>query len=222
MWFLQAIDDIYNERRRQYNVPDKNKDFSCHIPVKIQKGANSFLFEIRKREKAKLFLILGSQRIYLSDLQIIKIIIAMEKEDVQWFLSQFISLYLGKKVSFQLMFDEGIYDCYGIEIYPETKKIYWLSDSEIEYSYFTALLNFIFSKDHCWEEMSTTKGFSKKTLCKYISLIDYYYSHSERSKNFLEQIGYPITNEHPIGSKEVNQVFDNLTYLEKFDISLYM
>ena len=222
MEFLQAIDAIYSERRQEYNVPDNNKDFSCHIPVEVRKGTYSFLFEVRKREKAKLFLLLGKQKLYLSDIQIINIILAMGKDDIDWFLSQFILLYLESGAPFQLVLDDEIYEFHGIEIYPEEKTIYWLSDSEIEYGYFTALLNYIFSKDHCWEEISKTKDFSKKSLCKYISLIDYYHSHSERSKKFLEEIGCPITIKRPKESKEINQAFDDLTCLERFDISLYM
>lgn len=222
MEFLQAIDAIYSERRQEYNVPDDNKDFSCHIPVEVRKGTYSFLFEVRKREKAKLFLLLGKQKVYLSDIQIINIILAMGKDDIDWFLSQFILLYLEKGAPFQIALDGKLYDCKGIELYPGDKSFYWQSDSEIDYGYFTGLLNLIFGKDRCWEKISKTKGFSKKTLYKYISLIDYYHNHTERSKSFLKQIGYPVSIENPERINKANQVFDDLKCLEKFDISLYM
>ena len=220
--FLEAIDQLHSESRKSYRIPAKNKNFSCYIPIEIQAGGESFHFEIWKREKAKLLLLVGKQKVYLSDAMIISTILEMEDGDIKWFLNQFISLYSGKGAPFRLIIDDQPYSGKGIETYPQKKKLYLFSDSLTDYQFFSVLLSFIFCKDSCWGELTSSEDFGRKTLCKYISIIDYYHNHAERSKSFLEAIGYPVQNKYPIESKHVKAIFDDLDNVKKFDISQYV
>ena len=81
------------------------------------------------------------------------------------------------------------------------------------------MINFIFSKDKCWEEISHIENFSQRTIVKYITLIDYYSSKAERSKQFLIDIGYPIGSRYPKDNNGINNMFSEI---KTFDISKYL
>ena len=68
--------------------------------------------------------------------------------------------------------------------------------------------------------MKELQDFSKRTLCKYITLIDYYANANTRSKKFLKDIGYPIdeNTQHPIDTSYTKKMFN---HTEMFDISRY-
>ena len=75
MRFLEKIDLIHESNRKNLNIPKENREFTSHIPITISVGEVSYGFEIRKKEKSKLLLSSGKQRIYLSDFDIINIIL---------------------------------------------------------------------------------------------------------------------------------------------------
>jgi hypothetical protein len=216
MNFLEEIDNIYKKEREINDIPQSNGDFSCFIPIEAIDYKTSCEFLIKKQEKAKLLFLVGKQRVYLSDLQIIRTILRMGKEDINWFLQQFISLYKGNYSKIQFKILEKTYEGFGIINYSEEKGLLLFSDSEIDINDFVFLLNFIFSKDKYWGEMNELEDFRKKTLCKYISLIDYYSNKSNHSECFLKSIGYPYYKRYPVDNKKL---FNNI---EEFDISLYV
>lgn len=82
MRFLEKIDLIHESNRKNLNIPKENREFTSHIPITISVGEVSYGFEIRKKEKSKLLLSSGKQRIYLSDFDIINIILNMSREPV--------------------------------------------------------------------------------------------------------------------------------------------
>lgn len=218
MNFLNKIDLLYNDVRIKYDVPDENTSFGCFIPVIAKDFSPSCEFIIKKQEKSKLLICVGKQRIYLSDQSIIKTILEMNNNDIDWFLKQFVLLYRGVSADVRFEIDSMEFKGYGIEYYYPSKKITLFSDSEIDINDFIFLLNFIFSKDKCWEEENKLENFSKRTLCKYISLVDYYSKQSERSTNFLKSINYPIERRHPVDNKDTKKLFNSI---ELFDISLF-
>ena len=224
MPFLKRIDDEYAANRCHFSIPGSNREFSCDIPLRITDGTVSYDYLIRKSEKSKALLLSGKQKVYLSDLQIIKTIVAMDEEETDWFIRRFVELYNCKGKPIYLELCGETYEYTGIAPYPEKKELYLLTDTIIDYSYFVFLLNFIFCKDQCWEVMGNEVGFGKTTLCKYISLIDYYKRNNKQSKSFLQRIGYPP--EIPISaSEEVLQQaflqFEDINCIKQFDISKY-
>jgi len=219
MNLLECIDAISDKTHLEYNIPQNNKKFTSFIPIEAVNHTSSCNFLIKKQDKAKLLFIVGRQRIYLSDLQIINTILSMDNDTISWFIKNFASLYDNNLYKVQFKIDGDIYDGCGIERFPKKKNLLLFTDSVIDINDFIVLLNFIFLKDRLWESMSGEDGFSKRTLCKYISLIDYYSTKSNRSKSFLKDIGYPIENSYPTDNKHIKELFKEI---EKFDISLYL
>lgn len=222
MLFLQKIDNRFEKTCSQYLVSSKNDDFYIYIPIDIYNNTHRFQAVIRKGKKSKLLILSGKQRVYLTDDQIITTILSMSGREIEWFLTQFISLYVGNGAQTTFVLDGEEFTYTGIHSYPERKEILLLSDTNIELSYFCFLLNFIFAKDMCWEEMSGTLNFSKKTLCKYISIIDYYYNTSAYSRAFLKKLDYPIEQVQPSRYISAKKAFEKDDCVEKFDISNYI
>ncbi|MGI6176246.1 MAG: hypothetical protein ACOYJC_08885 [Christensenellales bacterium] len=218
MYFLNKIDTIYKDSREKFNIPENNKIFSCFIPIEPVGCETSCAFMVKKQEKSKLMLIEGGQRVHISDLQILNTILDMDKNDIEWFLQQFILLYKGKTRQMKFKIDGDLFSGFGIGSYPTKKILHLFSDSLIDINDFVFILNFIFAKDKCWEEMNKQHDFSKRTLCKYITLIDYYAHKAPRSKSFLKAIGYPVKKENPVDNRYTKPLFN---HIEKFDISQY-
>lgn len=221
MPFLQKIDELFGESRLQYSISSTIDDFHTYIPIDICNDTHRFQFLIRKGKKAKLLILSGTQRVYLTDYQIIRTILSMERKEVEWFLAQFVSLYVGKGNQIRFVLGGSEFTYVGIPSYPEKKEVLLLSDTTVELSYFCFLLNFIFAKDKCWEEISSTPNFAKRTLCKYISIIDYCYNKSAYSKSFLAKLGYPVNHFQPSDHISAQKAFAKNDFVEKFDISNY-
>ena len=56
-------------------------------------------------------------------------------------------------------------------------------------------------------------------MVKYITLLDYYANNSERSKEFLEKIGYPLSATEFIDIPKTKNMFDKTNL---FDISKFL
>lgn len=222
---LTIIDKIHNNYRKKYLIPDNNQEFSSYIPVKITAAEKNYHYLIWKRDRARLLLLCGEQRIYLSDAEIIETILRMDKAIIEWLLCQFIALYQNKGYQMVLAIDKLSFKSYGIMPYPKQNNMYLFSDSLIDMNYFVFALNFIFYKDRCWEEIGNIEGFGKTTLCKFITLIDYYHNYSKRSKRFLDTIGFPETaylNISELKNNKIRKLFKEVANIKRFDISDYI
>ena len=217
MDFLKIIDDIYAQERA--HISEADDSFCCFIQIDPIDQNTTLKYLIKKREKAMLLIVDGKQRVHMSDLQIINCICNMCETDRDWFLRQFIRLYEGhsNKIKFKISGTEC--DGCGIMKYPKIKSLELHSDTIVDYNDFVFLLNFIFSKDKCHEERKKIPNFSKQTLVKYITLIDYYGNNGLTSKQYLETIGYPIRSPRPIDSKQTAALFSDI---KTFDISAYL
>ncbi|MDY3596894.1 hypothetical protein [Anaerotignum sp.] len=216
MFFLNKIDDIYKKSCELYGI--KNDLFSCFIPIIPLNCKTTCDFLIKKQEKAKIMLLSGTQRVYISDLQIINTILEFDAKIREWFITQLVILYTKPKYNVQFMIENEKYEGSGIDCYPEEMPFNLFSDTLIDINDFIFVMNFIFAKDQCWEKINGIDGFAKRTICKYIALIDYYANKCSRSQLFLKEIGYPYEEEKPIDNKKTKNLFNNI---EKFDISLY-
>lgn len=187
MSFLKRIDKLHKENRSVYGIEMSNNDFSSFINVEPVDISLTQKFIIRKQEKAKLLLVSGKQRVYLSDNDIISTILDMEKNCIDWFLNSFIKLYNDEFEVFNFKLEDKLYKGIGISYYQSQREISLFSDTKIDINDFIFILNFIFSKDKQWENDTSQENFSKRTIIKYITLIDYYSNQSERSRNYLEK-----------------------------------
>lgn len=219
MTFLEYIDELYLDACKRFEIPKKPiVTFRWFVPIEPQKWDVVSHFLISKQEKSKLLILDGKQRVYLSDLQVVKTILEMEEEDQKWFLAQFIKLYGGEYTSFFFKIESKIFEGNGMCRYPTKKVIKLFSDSNIDINDFVFLVNFIVNKDICWGEKIKNSDFYRRTLRKYICLTDFYAVNQQRSKPFLESIGYPVDLKEPVDEYKNNASFKQI---EKFDISLY-
>ena len=219
MSFLKRIDKLHKENRSVYGIEMSNNDFSSFINVEPVDISLTQKFIIRKQEKAKLLLVSGKQRVYLSDNDIISTILDMEKNCIDWFLNSFIKLYNDEFEVFNFKLEDKLYKGIGISYYQSQREISLFSDTKIDINDFIFILNFIFSKDKQWENDTSQENFGKRTLIKYITLIDYYSNQSERSKNYLEKIGYPIYKPNFVTASKIKNMFSDVN---SFDISKYL
>lgn len=222
MPFLTKIDEIHEETRQQLSVQTSNKKFCTYIPIEISDGKYRFPYLIRKEEKSKILAVSGLQRVYLSDYHVLSTILSMDTTDIEWFLGQFISLYIGKGSSINFFLADDKFSYPGIPAFPELRELTLLSDTQISYSYFCFLLNFIFAKDKCWEKIRGIPDYGNITLCKYISILDYIHHKSVYSEMFLRTIGYPTGLPQPADSIEGQKAFRKTDCLKIFDISNYI
>lgn len=219
MSFLTRIDELHFEQRKKYNIDKFNNDFSSFLCVEPIDITFNTKFVIKKQEKAKLLLLSGNQRVYLSDDQIISTILNMEKQYIDWFLDSFIKLYMNQYTKFKFKIKNETFEGIGLCYYPNKYDILLFSDTTIDINEFIFLLNFVFSKDRQWEYDKPIEGYSKRTIVKYIALIDYYANKENRSRDFLSSIGYPISESKFSFIKNEKKLFSDLS---TFDISKYV
>ncbi len=222
MYFLEKIDLIYKNECEQNQIPNDAEDYSVFIPLDITDQSYSYHFLIMKGEKAKLQIVSGKQRVYLSDSQIIQTILNMSKADIDWFLSQFVLLYQGQGTPICFKIEQESFLGSGIKPYPSKKPLLLMSDTAIDYPCFCLLLNYIFFKDQCHEKMAKKELFSKQTLCKLISVVDYYAYHSLRSKRFLKDINYPLNRDISMAEKRSKDLFKKSEVIKRFEISDFL
>lgn len=230
MEFLKQLDSLHSKCMRENHVDSRNRDFRSYhkITFKSESVPDRFLIQ-KNRIKTKLLLVDGAQRVYLSDSQIIETILSLGYEDIQWFVNQLALLYQGVGHNFQFSIDGKTYLFPGMKHYAEKKEILLPSDTRVNIDDFCILVNFVYAKDLAWERTpisarSEKKGydktnFSKRTLSKYISLLDHYGLDTNRSDAFLNAIGYPLPKAYPGQVVDERSMFE---HIELFDISLYV
>lgn len=209
--FLDAIDQYHQQLRKDNEIPMTNNVFQSEIPVVLSAKHKSFNYIIRKRDKSKMYIVSGKQRVFLTDKDIIDTICKMEKDDIIWFLRHFKRIYNGETDNITMNLLDKDYVLEGIDGLEKESMLTLMSDTTIDISQFCFLITFIISKDKCWESMKAMDGFSKKTLCKYISIIDHNVFRTEYNERFLRFLGYDKNKE----------AFDDLDGIKKFDISAF-
>ena len=219
MSFLNKIDTIYNDSRSEFCTEELSETFSSFISVEPVGITLTKQFVIKKQDKSKLLIVSGKQRVHLSDYQILSTILQLDQCLIEWFIKAFIDLYNKKFRPFNFKIEDEEFQVIGIDYYQEPKEILLFSDTRIDINDFIFVLNFIFSKDYQWEIDKPQKDYSKRTIVKYITLLDYYHKKSERSKEFLEKIGYPTENKELLDVPKTKSMFSQINL---FDISKFL
>ena len=209
--FLDAIDQYHQQSRYDNEIPETNIVFQSEIPVILSAKHKSFNFIIRKRDKSKMYIVSDKQRVFLTDKDIIDTICKMKKDYIIWFLRHFIRVYNGETDSIIMNLLDIDYVLEGIDGLEKDATLTLMSDTTIDISQFCFLITFIIAKDKCWESMKAMDGFGKRTLCKYISIIDHNVFHTEYNEHFLRSLGY--------GKNK--KAFDDLDKIKQFDISAF-
>ena len=219
MSFLKKIDTIHNDSQSNFYAEELSETFSSFISVEPVGITLTKQFVVKKQDKSKILIVSEKQRVHLSDYQILSTILQLDQCLIEWFIKAFINLYNKKFKPFKFKIDDEEFQVIGIDYYPEPKEILLFSDTRIDINDFIFVLNFIFSKDYQWEIDKPQKDYSKRTIVKYITLLDYYHKKSERSKEFLEKIGYPTENKELLDVPRTKSMFSQINL---FDISKFL
>ncbi|WP_316630398.1 hypothetical protein [uncultured Ruminococcus sp.] len=221
MDFLDYLDTEYNRIKSGYSANEVDDSFSVYFSVSANGLDTSSDFLIKKQDKSKLFIVSGMQRVYLRDSDIIRIVIGLSSKEANWFLKALIDAYGGEYTEFNFKINDQSFTGKGIVQYPDKRSLTLVSDTEITIQDFVFVVNFVLAKDYLWEEKVGIVDFRKRTLSKYISLIDWFVNHNDRSKRFLETIGYPIPDksERIFENQSIKELF---FHTEMFDISNYL
>lgn len=211
---LKKIDCIHEIEKSSFEASSDN--FCCFIPIHSCECDFSCNFLIKKKEKAKLLIVSGKQRVYLSDSQIIKTICAMKQDIVKWFVGEFYQIYKGKYAESTISIGSDQFKINGMNFYDKNVEIQLFSDTIITINDLVFVLNFIFTKDYLWEKMMSIKDYRKNTICKYIVLINYYVNNSEYSKSLLSEVNFDFDNPESSKSKKA------LNKIGELDISKFV
>ena len=186
--FLQILDKEYEKTRSLQKVQKYNTDFAIFKkiePIGIYSKNNFFCY---KKNKTKILFCTKNCKVYLTDQDILNIILSLENNNFTNFLEKFIDLYTGVTFNFRFKIDMNIFEGIGIP-YEENndKKILLYTDNEISINEFIFIINMVLEKDRLYD-------LQEKTLIKYISLLKFYKYKDKKSKRFLEEIEYPCKN----------------------------
>jgi hypothetical protein len=117
---------------------------------------------------------------------------------------------------FQYMVNNQVIDGYGIEIIDDLSLIHTKQDIDISIKSITFLMNLIFDKDRVAGE-NIEVNLLKRTLSKYIILLEYYGINTTDSAKIMEEINFPIDKEwEEINDKALNGYFNNSEVFESY------
>lgn len=225
MNFLKTIDQNNEEDRRKNKVQDNNSEYRYYekvIPLDFHSEIDFTFLKVRK--KIKILMCFGTTKIYLSDLDIIKIITEMHEEAIKWFINNLINLYKNKGVVFKFSTCGLTVEGEGLPYEEGEIKVNLFSDNEIHINDFIFVLNLILLKDELATQQQGPKNWRdiiKITLCKYISLIKFYGLHDDTMKKVLCDLDYPVEKclDDVYSSYSelirINKIFENIEKFEK-------
>ena len=219
MNFLTKLDILYEQSKREFKKYEIDYNFKCFIPIQPIGYSSKNKFFVKKSKKASLIINVGEQRIYFSDIDVVNTILELPLDVRNDLFKKLVEMYsTNRAVNTKIRIGTNQYDGFGLPYYDGENTIDIFSDSKIDLNDFVFIINFILSKDKKSEEQGQKKTI-RTTLRKFISLIDYYVDHNDRSLEYLNAIGYPIDSPIPFQDKDVKKMFETE---EGFDISKYL
>ncbi|MBN1061399.1 hypothetical protein DVV95_06135 [Clostridium botulinum] len=215
MNFLEVLDKMYEENRIENRIPTKNKEYRYYEEIKPLDFASEIRFECLKiREKTKILVCFNSSKIYLSDLDLLNIMLEMNIDEINWFIDNFIKVYNEEGVLFRFKINNEEFQGEGLPYKDGDNIVNIYSDNKMGINDFIFILNLIIIKDYLGteqlKEKNKEKNLLKTTLCKYISLLKFYGLNSEEIKEILREAEYPI-------DKRINEVFSSYEKLRNIN-----
>jgi len=226
MDFIEYLDRAHSKTKQDNNIKEQDAKFISYyelLPPSVD-GLDSN-FEIKKDIKTKLSLLSDDMRVYLSDSQIIDLILKkLDEPLITSFLSQLIVIYKKPQENqqcFTFRIDNQIFNGFGLSFLKTDNKSFQLhSDNFITTNELIFIINFIISKDY-YAGIKAKQNFLHLTLCKYIVLLSHIKFDDRNSLNFLTTILYPSPEKKEIiSSKKLKEIF-SIENIKKFDINLY-
>lgn len=171
--------------RKRFGDNSVNKNFGLDRSLEVSYGTKKYKFLIRKNEKTRFYINENNVRVYLSDYDILELLIDNFSENGNEIINEIID-FLKSKVE-----DSTIGERYGIKIFDESSmsmKEYFMTGMKLKYedvdlhnkfdlqnlklNSLIVLINLILSKDILSKELTeNVPSYLKKTAYKYIIIL---------------------------------------------------
>lgn len=193
--FIEDLDKIYQENRKENKIKRENKNFIWNIPLKIDLyGKMNQNYMIRKGWFTRFLYIKDNCRVYFTDADILTMLLQLKNKTTMNLLIENLSkAYKGCFMKYDMWIAKKKYELAGMTQIRDKQILTNPQDIDISFDELFILINLILSKDQASTPLWPNKSnFLKHTTSKYISLIKYYYYKDEAAKNHLLDIGYDV------------------------------
>ena len=193
--FIHDLDRFYADERNANGIEKGNKNFLCFGPLTVRLyGKENGNFLIRKEEFTKFLYVKNNCRVYFSDADILMMLMQIKAQDtVDALVEHLKKAYWGEMEPFGISVAENEYEVLGIPEIKEEQALTNLQDITLSFGDLLALINLVFAKDAASNMLWKDKpDFLKHTVCKYITLLRFYYYRDEKARKFLKDIEYDI------------------------------
>ncbi|HEY5587525.1 MAG TPA: hypothetical protein VIK86_01060 [Candidatus Paceibacterota bacterium] len=231
MNFLEYLDEQYTTNKKENKIPETNKRYMYYEKI-ISKDIDEDCqkFELLKiGNKTKILICFKSLRVYLSDLDILNIILKLPENEFNWFIDEFIKICKKQYSIFDFEISSKKFKGIGLPFKESTTKILMHSDNKVAINSFIFIINIILTKDllgtlklrRSKDEIKKSKDLLKITIYKYIALLKYYHNENEKITCYLKEIEYPTDEKlNDVFSsyektREINKVFQNHKLFEE-------
>jgi|GEM_PF-1320893 len=231
MHFLEYLDKQYINYKEANGIPKMNKQYRYYEEVIPENtNDNDQKFEMLKiGDKSKILICFKSLRVYLSDLDILNIILKLPEDEINWFINEFVNICNKQYTSFEFEISNKKFRGIGLPYKESTTKIRIQCDNEVSINSIIFIVNIILTKDllgtlklrRSNNEIKKNKDLLKTTIYKYISLLKYYYFKDENIASYLKNIEYPIDEELDNvfcsyeKTKKINRLFEAYKVFEE-------
>ncbi|MBQ3559446.1 MAG: hypothetical protein IJA07_08050 [Agathobacter sp.] len=199
--FIDDLDVYYVKNRIREKIPIENNLYTVYLPLTFYLGKiKNRNFIVRKKntkkksgEERKTQFIYTRQdaRVYFADSDILEMLMDIKSEVVlKEILEKLKQLYQGIGCSYNFVINRKKYEIKGIEIPKYCQLLQNKKDIPLEYDDLMVLIILVLAKDQAAAEDKELK-YHKRTLAKYISLLEWYKFNNENARKYLEDIEFP-------------------------------
>ncbi|USK34719.1 hypothetical protein LIT25_05015 [Bacillus sp. F19] len=201
MNLLTNIDEEYKKIKNDGRI-GFDENYHHYRKIKFNNSYSSNAFWCLKQKKMK-FIIeeeIDKIKLYLTDADIIDLIIKLDEEYYNMIIKSFYNLYIESGQEFLFSVSDINYTTLGLKFTDKerlkfNKQIETKADFCINFEDLVNLVNLIIAKEKYAMELAHAPSFNrvKRQLAKFISLANFYKYNDDVSKKYLQKIGYKIS-----------------------------
>lgn len=191
--FILDLDMAYMRARRNEKIKKGNKNFWIYVPIKIKLfGIRNTNYMAKKGEFTKFIYVKNNCRVYFSDADILTMLLQVKNRDtIDMFIEKLKEMYAGNAVKYEIELSGRNYEVEGLQAIYDEQILTNPQDIDISFNELLVLINLVLSKDKAATPLWTQKpDFLKHTICKYISLLKFYYYGDNNAREYLEVMGF--------------------------------
>lgn len=244
MNFIEDLDLLLEQEKekvkKRFGDNSINKNFGLDRSLEVSYGTEKYKFLIRKNEKTRFYINDNNVRVYLSDFDILELLIDNFSDNGNEIINEIID-FLKSKVE-----DSTIGERYGIKIFDEssmsTKEYFMtgmkLKDEDVDLhnkfdlqnlslNYLKVLISLILAKDILSKELlEEAPSYLKRTAYKYIIILKLAVFEDKKVEGVLRSRGVSNPNSKELRWKSIlhykneegQKFFNNIEEIEKMQI----